>query len=135
MRQQGWEKRFAEVIEAARAQPFEWGVSDCWRLACSSVEALTGEDRWPMFAGQYYTKGEALRIIALHACSFEDFAGWFFGARPIDPRFARDGDLMLVRQPGMDALGVCVGSSIAVRLERELGFMPRAAAAKAWEIG
>lgn len=134
MRLQGWEARLAGVIEAARPEPFAWGSTDCFRLACSAVEALTGENHWPRFAGRYASKRAALRIIAERG-TFAEFVRWVFAIPAIPVKLARRGDLVLVAQPGMAALGVSLGNECAVRLESRLGFVPRAAIACAWKVG
>lgn len=136
MRLEGWEVRLAEVIEAARSEPFRWGERDCFHLACAAVEALTGADRWPEFGGRYRSQRQALRIIGEHGPSFAEFVTWFFAVPPVGVNLARRGDLMMIEPPsGMSALGVCVGSEAAVRFERELGFLPRGRFACSWRIG
>lgn len=133
MRLEGWEARLAAVVEAARLEPFAWGSTDCFRLACSAVEALTGLDHWPRFAGRYSSKAGALRIIAATG-TFPEFIGWAFSAPLVPVNLARRGDLVLVPQPGMDALGVCLGNEAAVRAEKRLGFVPRALSLCAWRV-
>lgn len=134
MRLEGWEGRLAAAIEAARFKPFRWGEHDCFRFACSAVEALTGVDRWSRFAG-YRTRFGALRIVAKHAGSFKDFVSLALGVELSGARLARVGDVVLVPQPRLDALGVCVGRDVAVLFERELGFLPRSACSQCWKVG
>lgn len=136
MRQQGWEARLAQVIEAARHARYELGVHDCFRVACAAIEALTGEDRWPVFAGRYATKRQALRLIAQYGRDFDAAFTWFFGALPLDVKLARSGDILkFVDSAGEAHLGVLVDSKVAVLGEEGLAFVPRAACACCWRVG
>lgn len=135
-RRQGWEGRLAQVMEAARARPYELGVHDCFRLACLAVEALTGSDLWAGFAGRYRTRREALRLIARHGASFDAAFSWLFGGALDDARQARRGDIVkLIDAHGWCHLGLCNGAEVAWPLEHGLGFAARGAAVGCWRVG
>lgn len=126
----GWEARLAAVIDVERHRAFVWGAADCWQLARTVTKALTGADVGDY---RYASQREALKVIAQRAQSFPEFVSMHWPE--ISPKLVRRGDLMLVPQPGMPALGVCLGESVAVRLEGELGFLPRSVCTAAWGVG
>lgn len=139
-RLEGWERRYQAVLDAARDTPYELGVHDCFRVACAVVEALTGVDRWPQWAGRYATKREALELLARHGGSFEAAFDWFFGVDHEPPRFARRGDIVALAEPDSFSrsekhLGVCTGADAAFTLERGLAFVPVKACICCWRIG
>jgi hypothetical protein len=134
-RLEGWEKRLFVEIEAARHKPYALGEHDCFRLACRVVEALTGVDRWPEFAG-YTTRREAMRKLAQRGSSFEAAGDWFFGAPAVNTRFARRGDICCVETvDGEKHLGVCVGAEVALLAEGGLIHTPLLTCLCAWRVG
>lgn len=134
MRLEGWETRLALLIEEARHAPYALGTHDCFRLACRAVEALTGVDRWPEFAG-YSTRREALALLARHGSSFEDAFDWLWGTR-IEARLARRGDLVCVQtEDGEKHLGVVTGPEAAFLAPPGLIWVPLAACRCGWRVG
>jgi hypothetical protein len=135
VRREGWERRLLAVIEAARAKPYALGEHDCFRLACQTVEALTGVDRWPEFAG-YRTRREAMRKLAEHGSTFEAAGDWFFGAPRVDVRLARRGDICCVQTvDGEKHLGVCLGAEVALLGPEGLAYTPLLTCRCAWRVG
>lgn len=136
MRLEGWESRLVDVVEQARHRPYQLGQHDCFRLACAVVQALTGADRWPAFAGCYATRGEAVRHIAKFGSSFEAAASAFFGGDPVHVRMARRGDLCAYTDPsGEKHLAVCMGERVAALGESGVLWMPLQACHACWRIG
>jgi hypothetical protein len=136
MRGQGWEARLAQALEAARARPYQLGVSDCFWLACAAREALTGENRWSEFAGTYRTKAQARRLIARYGASFDAAFSVFFGGEPVPVAQARRGDILkFVDDAGEAHLGVCAGAEVAVYSASGVVFVPRKVCACAWRVG
>lgn len=134
-RREGWESRLAAVIEAARAEPYVLGSHDCFRLACRVIEALTGVDRWPEFAG-YRSKREALASLAQFGSSFESAGDWFFGAPRVDLRQARRGDIaLLIDDGGEKHLAVVLDHRAACMRPEGLLFIPLNACTAAWRVG
>lgn len=114
MRQDGWESRLARVIEAATGRPYVLGENDCLRLACAAVDALTGVDFWPRFAG-YRTHRQALVTIARIAPCLGDAVTETLGVSPAPTFSALRGDIVLYRdERGEDHLGVCVGRDVVL---------------------
>lgn len=134
-RLEGWEQRLLAIIEDARARPYVLGEHDCFRLACRVIEALTGVDRWPSFAG-YTTKREALQRLAQHGSSFEAAGDWFFGAPRVDIKLARRGDILALQdEVGEKHLAVCLGHQLACMRDDGLLFLKVSAAHCAWRVG
>lgn len=134
MRREGWEGRLFALLDAARARPYVLGEHDCFRVACQVVEALTGADRWPEFAG-YTTKREAMARMAEHGATFEAAFDWFFGAAHVSPRFARRGDICAVQtDDGEKHLGVCIGAEVALLGPEGLRHVPLLACQCAWRV-
>jgi hypothetical protein len=134
VRRPGWEERLAALIETARHEPYQLGVHDCFRLACRVVEALTGVDRWPQFAG-YTTKREALELLAQHGTSFEAAFDWFFGCTHLHRFMARRGDIVALHDGHEKHLGVCLGHRVAALQPEGLLFLPLDQALCCWRIG
>ena len=114
-RRNDWPERLVAVVEAIRHQPYLLGEHDCLRLACAAVEAMTGTDFWPRFAG-YKTKRQALVTIARIAPSLGEAVTKTLGVEPSPVRSAWRGDLVLYRdERGEDHLGVCMGRLVILR--------------------
>lgn len=133
----GWEDRLAAVITAARSQPYALGKHDCFRLACSVVQALTGRDLFGPWAGAYSSKREALRRIAeFDERGFTAAASRFFGAQPEPMSAARRGDICEYKDDaGEQHLGVVMGAMVAVLGPDGLEFLQRDLCAHCWRIG
>ncbi len=113
-RRTDWPERLTAVMEAARRQPYVLGTHDCLRLACAAVEAQTGVDFWPRFAG-YTTKRQALVTIARIAPSLGEAVTVTLEVMPSPALSAWRGDIMLFRDDlGEDHLGVCMGRKVIV---------------------
>lgn len=135
-RLEGWELRLAEVLEAARGQPYALGGHDCFRLACAVVHALTGVDRWPEWAGRYSTKRQALVLLARYGGTFDGAGDKFFGVAGVEPARARRGDILKYVDPDGEAhLGVKNCSMVAVLGEKGLGYVPLEYCTRCWPIG
>lgn len=135
MRLEGWEQRLAAVIEDARHRPYVLGEHDCFRLACRVIEALTGVDRWPAFAG-YKTKREALVKLAHYGSSFEAAGDWFFGVERMSPKLAQRGDIVALQSDDGDKhLGVALDHRAAFMATGGLFYVPVTTALCAWRVG
>ena len=114
LRRNDWPERLAAAVDAARGKPYVLGENDCLRLACAAVEALTGEDFWPRFAG-YKTHRQALVKIARIAPSLGEAVTATLGVPPMRVFAAWRGDLVLFRDDiGEDHLGVALGRQVVV---------------------
>ena len=135
VRLEGWDTRLWPIIEAARVKPYVLGEHDCFRLACATVEALTGIDRWPEFAG-YTTRRAALAKLAAHGSNFEEAGDWFFESPSVDVRMARRGDICCIETvDGEKHLGVCLGRDTALLGPDGLTFFATLICRCVWRIG
>lgn len=130
----GWEKRLAGVFREAQGWTYALGERDCFRMTCRDVEAMTGIDRWPEFAGRYSTRREAMVLLARYARSadpdaplnFESAGDWFFGSERVSPLAARRGDVVMLRDPanGERHLGIVRDHMAFFMLDRGLHPLP-----------
>jgi hypothetical protein len=130
----GWERRVADVLEAARRRPYALGTHDCFRLACESVRALTGDDKLARFDEAYRTRREALRLIARYGSTVDAACAAFFGAATQPVKRARRGDICKYEDVEPH-LGVCVGAEVAVLADTGLRYVPLSACSACWRIG
>jgi hypothetical protein len=137
-RVEDWPTVLAEEIIKAKSRPFVWGTHDCCLWACNVVLAMTGKDIAEWFRGRYHTRRQAYGAL-------RKFAGGGIyetvrrrcdelGFPQIAPVIAQRGDLILFRSPLGDALGICVGSTVAAVGQDGLVFESIRAARKAWRI-
>jgi cell wall-associated NlpC family hydrolase len=118
MRLDGWESRLMALVDTAQRTPYVLGENDCLRLACASVEALTGVDYWPRFKG-YKTKRQALVTIARIAPSLGEAVTATLAVSPAPTFAAQRGDIVLFRDDeGESHLGVCIGREVVVTAEQ-----------------
>lgn len=135
-RLEGWESRLAAVLAAADAESYRLGTHDCLRVSCHAVEALTGVDLWPQFAG-YTTKREALVVIAHHGRTLFDAVSNVLDVEPCPPLMARRGDIVLVFDQREHHLGVCAGATVATLMQDGLLYIPldHSSVLNCWRIG
>ena len=156
-RTQGWEQRLVAYLEAARRKPYVLGEHDCLRVALGSVEALTGKDLWPLFAGKYATRLQSLRLLADRS-RWAEFSGQplsveaaeaavaqagspfdaafnlLFGTELTGIKRASRGDVCKYSD-GEEHLGVCTGSFVAVLTSKRMAFVPLLSCRACWRIG
>jgi cell wall-associated NlpC family hydrolase len=124
MRREDWQVKLFEIVEAAQDQPYQLGTHDCLKFSCACIEAMTGVDHWPAFAGLYGDKREALKLIAQFGRSFADAVSGVLGKDPQPVLMAQRGDLMMYHDDSGDHLGICCGATIAVLAEDGLHHVP-----------
>lgn len=133
MRLRNWPGRLAELVDSARARPFEWGSHDCCLWAANAVQAITGEDPAAAWRGSYSTARGALET--LDALGGLEGAGAMTGV-PIEVPMAAIGDVGLVAWPdGVQSLAVCSGHCWMCAGELGLVNLDLAAASHAWGVG
>lgn len=112
-RTQDWPEQLAAQVAAAQTKPYVIGEHDCLRFSCQCIQAMTGHDFWPQFAG-YNTLRGAVETLALHGASLEEAAAKVLGVELQSPLCARRGDLVTFRDKYGEHLGVCTGGHVAV---------------------
>lgn len=63
MRRDDWRRRLASYLVETRAAQFRLGQHDCFLFALGALDAMTGSEHLPVFAGRYDTVLEGTRII------------------------------------------------------------------------
>jgi hypothetical protein len=133
MRFERWPEALVEVIEAARAAPFVWGVHDCSLFSADCVKAMTGEDR-AEWRGKYKTARGAEKHIKRYG-GMDAVAAIVFGGEAIPPLMAQRGDGVLLETEHGPCLGICLGAdAVFVTLQDGLQFYPTARCSKAWRV-
>lgn len=133
MRLRNWPSRFAELVDLARARPFEWGVHDCCLWAASAVLSLTGHDPAAQWRGAYDSARGALDL--LDGVGGLEGAGALAGV-PIEVAQAAIGDIGLVTwDDGTESLAVSAGHSWLCAGESGLEHLRIVAARRAWGVG
>lgn len=104
--------RWTDIISDAERKPYKLGEHDCLRLACAVVQARSGIDHWPTFAG-YKTKRQALACIARVAPTLREAITITLNAPEMLPTLAQRGDIVLFRDVE-EHIGICVGEHVVV---------------------
>lgn len=135
-RLEDWPTLLAECVEAAREQPFAWGIHDCGTWARAVAEALTGRDPAPWLDG-YATEDELADLLSprggIEGAVAQAMAE--FGAPEIMPAFAQRGDWALVDIGNELACGVVLdGDRVAVPGVDGLRHTRRSHILRAWAI-
>lgn len=122
-RVQDWPEKLAEQVALAQDKPYVLGQHDCLRFTCACIQAMTGEDYWPRFAG-YTTKRQALKKIATIGGSLGEAVSVVLGRPALPSKLcAQRGDIALYQDENGDHLSVCVGPTVAVLTDTGLGFV------------
>jgi hypothetical protein len=135
MRLEGWEERLAGVIAAAKVKPYVLGEFDCFCLACSTVQALTGRDLWTPWAGSYRSKHEALLRIVEFGGDFTAAFTKLFGGAPMPMALGWRGDVCeFAEESGEQHLGIILGVNVALLGPDGLEYRPREVCRHCWRI-
>lgn len=123
IRREDWPERLALQVSLAQRQPYALGVHDCARFACLCIEAMTGVDLWPRFAG-YSTLAQAHRVAVRLGGSLPGAAAALLGVNPAPVAQARRGDIVTYRDESGEHLGICTGVHVAVLGPQGLAHLP-----------
>ena len=116
-----------------RDVPGEWGVSDCWMLACDAYEAVTGGALAPDLRG-YDSEKTGYRLFARHG--FTTVGEALAAHLPEIPRLmAGRGDLCVVERNGVESCGVVTSIGVAVKTEEGLAHLPVTDIKTAFRVG
>ena len=107
MRLRNWDVRLFHWADGVVGRSFEWGVTDCASLVRAAHVVMHGVDvfKWPVYKS---LKG---------AMSAKDKVGGIRKALKKDCvrvgiKFARSGDIVLIRHKGEEGMGVVVGTNV-----------------------
>lgn len=125
-----WRPRLTAYLEKVRARPFAYGSHDCAMFVAGAVEAMTGFDAAAGFRHRYDSLKGGLKLLA--GGDHVALVGRLLDEVP--PAFAQVGDVAVIGQVGIPALGLFEGETILVLRDEGLGRMPRAAATQAYRV-
>lgn len=112
-RKPDWENRLTACIKTHRGQPFAWGKSDCFKMACDAHKAVTGRSILTKLKG-YTTEAGGYR--KFKAQGFETVGHAFASVLPTGaPLTAQRGDLATVLIDGVEYGGVITDSGVMVK--------------------
>lgn len=132
MRNLNWAIALQNQITQFNEKPFAWGTHDCFTFAADCVQAMTGEDKMAKYRGGYKTElgaNKKLKRMGGVEAAISSVLG-----EPIDPVFAKRGDVVYFNGLLGDTAGICVGSKIAAPATAGVGFIPMSQAVKAWSV-
>lgn len=132
-RRPDWWPRLQQTVSEFEGKPFVWGETDCAHFAAACVAAMTDVDVLGAYRGAYATRLQAVARLRRWrhgdpgtACGALLEAA---GATPVDPRFARTGD---VGVSGDGVLAVRMPAGFIARTEN--GRYGIASVEKAWAV-
>lgn len=129
-----WPERLAAFLEERRHIPYAWGKQDCFLMAMDAALAMTGQDRAAPWR-EYMTGEDEVRGVIAGAGGIPELmeaVEAIFGVMRVGPLLAQRGDLALITEGDVEALGVVTGLHVAVAGLRGLVFYPATVARMAW---
>ncbi len=129
-----WERRLAEAIDTARANPFVWGIHDCPTFAFQTRATLTGdEDVAALWRGRYTTALGGQRVMRrLGWGSLEEMGRALLGEPRPAVLLAQRGDIVLA-DTGL-GFGICIGASAVGMAPEGLTPKPLTSCRLAWPV-
>lgn len=129
-RRPDWRPRLVAYVEEVRALPFAYGTHDCALFVAGAVEVMTGFDAATGFRDRYDSLNGGLKLLTKgdHVA----LLGRLLEEVPV--AFAQVGDIAVIGQVGIRALGLFEGEMILVLRDEGLGHMPRSAATQAFRV-
>jgi len=129
-RRPDWRPRLVAYLEEVRARPFAYGTHDCALFVAGAVEAMTGFDAAAGFRDQYDSLKGGLKL--LPKGDHVALVGRLLEEVPV--AFAQVGDIAVIGEIGVPALGLFEGESVLVVRDEGVGHMPRSAATQAFRV-
>lgn len=139
MRIEGWENRFAELLESKRHQIFSWGENDCCLFAADFIKAICGKDFMKDLRGKYSSEHEAQAVIDKYGdltntleCLLVEIA-----QEVKNLNMLQRGDVVTVRVNGKLAVGILDGKDALVPTpDQNIGYykFPIRYITKAWRV-
>lgn len=132
MKLQGWEQRLAEYLRDCHSGKIDLSRYDCARFAALWVEIATGRTIVHPFLKEGVTHDDSLNMLSqrtLESCVSEVLLNTVVILR------AMRGDIVLRRQNGLSALGICDGeNSYFLHERRGLSPLPTLQCDVAWSV-
>lgn len=111
MRYYDWPERLFEAIRKAQGSEFKWGENDCALFVCDCIMVMTEVDYAAKFRGKYTTRVGAMKALKKleDVKSLSELADKCLGEK-IDKSHAHRGDVVLLVDDSVEALGIVAGS-------------------------
>lgn len=133
IRQDGWEQRLEELVQANRNTPFAWGAFDCTRFVHTALLAIYGESPFDKYDQEHASEEQAYEYLkTLNLKSAWGLVGRH--AKKVEPAFAQRGNIIGHVSGNGQSLGVCLGSIFAAPSDDGLVFLSMSEAKKAWSL-
>jgi hypothetical protein len=127
-----WQLRYAALVAARMATPFDYGSNDCALFAADAVQAMTGIDPAPHLRAHTNAR-EAIKTIKRYGGIANLATACLGPAVPVQT--ARVGDVVLVAVGKRLALGICNGTTAFGPGARGLAHAAMADALLCWRVG
>lgn len=107
MRLRNWDVRLFHWADRMIGRSFEWGVTDCASLIRAAHLAMYGEDvfGWPAYRSLKGAMSAKEKVGGIRKALKKDCAR-------VGRRFARSGDVVLIKHKGEEGMGVVVGMNV-----------------------
>lgn len=132
MKLQGWEQKLAEYLRDCHSGKIDLSRYDCARFAALWVEISTGRTVAHPFLKANVTRDDSLSMLsqrALESCVSEVLPN------TVSILQVMRGDIVLRRQDGLSALGICDGeNSYFLHEKRGLSPLPTSQCDVAWSV-
>ncbi|WP_422371351.1 DUF6950 family protein [Hoeflea sp.] len=100
----------SEIIKAARAEPYAYGINDCFFLGLKVIDALQGTSHVDAYTGSYSTLKGAQKALRKHDhTSLITFLSEL--GEPVAWGRSRIGDIAIVEVDGAEHVGIHGGQS------------------------
>jgi len=136
-----WAARLEVFLHANASRPFVYGQFDCCLFVSDAVQAMTGVD--PAAGLRGYDSAKSARLVMRECCGARSVAAFVAcvaercGMSEVSARFARRGDVVLVKRPRDYSLGLVAldGRSLVVAGAGRLVLVPLELGIRAWRVG
>jgi len=131
-----WEDRFHLFLMRNRARPFSRGDWDCRKFTNHAVRAITGQDLIPDTL-VWHDEESALKAISSYGKTLGmsvQRAAIAAGLEKADKGDARKGDVVVVKEFGKQAAGICDGFAILCPSDGGYTYKPKGLSQRVFRI-
>lgn len=114
-RVEDWPERLLETVDAAKVQPFGWGIADCITFALDCARAVRGGAVGPVIPPYATEAGADAALATLGFAALSDAFAAHLEECPV--AMAGRGDIGIVENGGRGCAVVCTGVHWAGRTE------------------
>ena len=107
MRLRNWDVRLFHWADTVVGEPFKWGVTDCATLVTAAHVVMYGVDvfKWPTYKSLKGAMTAKAKVGGIRKALKKD-------CTQVGIKFARTGDIVLIKHEGEDGMGVVVGMNV-----------------------